>query len=127
MDMVLDTVDSDMAMDLDTMAIMDLDTTDTARGLLMLSLRPRLIRTTDTDMVWDTDVDSTVAISDTLDTSLLRTRIWSGIQTWILRWPSRIRWTPRLRTWIWSWIPWIRIWPWTWILWPSWTWILRIR
>merc|ERR1711881_586836 len=43
-------------MDLDTMAIMDLDTTDTARGLLMLSLRPRLI-------------DTTVAISDTLDTS----------------------------------------------------------
>merc|ERR1712098_115687 len=66
MDMVLDTVDSDMAMDLDTMAIMDLDTTeDTARGLLMLSLRPRLIHTTDTD----TDVDTTVAISDTLDTS----------------------------------------------------------
>merc|ERR1712036_160566 len=63
MDMVLDTVDSDMAMDLDTMAIMDLDTTDTARGLLML--RPRLIHTTDTD----TDVDTTVAISDTLDTS----------------------------------------------------------
>merc|ERR1712036_204044 len=68
MDMVLDTVDSDMAMDLDTMTIMDLDTTDTAgtaRGLLMLSLRPRLIHTTDTD----TDVDTTVAISDTLDTS----------------------------------------------------------
>ena len=58
-----------MVMDLDTMAIMDLDTTDTARGLLMLSLRPRLILTTDTDMVWDTDVDTTVAISDTLDTS----------------------------------------------------------
>merc|ERR1712036_64819 len=31
----------------------------------MLSLRPRLIHTTDTD----TDVDTTVAISDTLDTS----------------------------------------------------------
>merc|ERR1719481_1909292 len=65
MDMVLDTVDSDMVMDLDTMAIMDLDTTeDTARGLLMLSLRPRLIHTTDTD----TDVDTTVAILD-LDTT----------------------------------------------------------
>merc|ERR1711881_674774 len=70
MDMVLDTVDSDMAMDLDTMAIMDLDTTDTERGLLMLSLRPRLIHTTDTDiMVSDTDMgsdmDTMVAISDT--------------------------------------------------------------
>merc|ERR1711881_384338 len=73
MDMVLDTVDSDMAMDLDTMAIMDLDTTDTAdtaRGLLMLSLRPRLILTTDMDiMVSDTDMgsdmDTMVAISDT--------------------------------------------------------------
>merc|ERR1712121_567855 len=54
-----------MAMDSDTMAIMDLGTTDMARGLLMLSLRPRLILTTDTDMVWDTDVDTTVAISDT--------------------------------------------------------------
>merc|ERR1711890_222958 len=42
---------------------------DTARGLPMLSLRPRLILTTDTDMVWDTDVDTTVAISDTPDTS----------------------------------------------------------
>merc|ERR1712080_587042 len=62
MDMVLDTVDL-------AMAIMDLGTTDTARGLLMLSLRPRLILTTDTDMVWDTDVDTTVAISDTPDTS----------------------------------------------------------
>merc|ERR1719309_921460 len=38
-----------------------------ARGLLMLSLRPRLILSTDTDMVWDTDVDTTVAISDTPD------------------------------------------------------------
>merc|ERR1719309_85222 len=59
--MVLDTVDSDMAMDLDTMAIMDLDTTVayTARGLLMLSLRPRLILTTDMDiMVSDTDMGS---------------------------------------------------------------------
>merc|ERR1712002_678823 len=57
-----------MAMDSDIMAIMDLGTTDMARGLLMLSLRPRLILTTDTDMVWDTDVDTTVAISDTPDT-----------------------------------------------------------
>merc|ERR1712121_439807 len=57
-----------MAMDSDTMAIMDLGTTDMARGLLMLSLRPRLILTTDTDMVWDTDVDTPVAISDTPDT-----------------------------------------------------------
>merc|ERR1712126_659870 len=63
--MVLDTVDSDMVMDLDTMAIMDLDTTDTARGLLMLSLRPRLIHTTDTDMVWDMDVDTTLDTSAT--------------------------------------------------------------
>merc|ERR1719348_2433453 len=51
------------------MAIMDLGTTDTARGLLMLNLRPTLILTTDTDMVWDTDVDTTVAISDTPVTS----------------------------------------------------------
>merc|ERR1712115_692397 len=74
MDMVLDTVDSDMAMDLDTMAIMDLDTTDTARGLLMLSLRPRLILTTDMDiMVSDTDMgsdmDTMVDISDTATAS----------------------------------------------------------
>merc|ERR1719292_23827 len=55
MDMVLDTVDTDMV---DTM-VMDSDTT--ARGLLMLSLRPRLILTTDTDMV--SDMDTTVAIS----------------------------------------------------------------
>merc|ERR1712243_224705 len=59
MDMVLDTVDSDMVMDMDTMAIMDLDTTDTARGLLMLSLRPRLIHTTDMDM--DMEIDTCTA------------------------------------------------------------------
>merc|ERR1712033_57023 len=62
-----------MAMDSDTMAIMDLGTTDMARGLLMLSLRPRLILTTDTDMVWDTDVDTTVAISDTPDSDTVCT------------------------------------------------------
>merc|ERR1712002_1139219 len=62
-----------MAMDSDTMAIMDLGTTDMARGLLMLSLRPRLILTTDTDMVWDTDVDTMVSISDTPDSDTVCT------------------------------------------------------
>merc|ERR1719228_1198636 len=72
MDMVLDTVDTDMV---DTMAIMDSDTT--ARGLLMLSLRPRLILTTlvdtmvdtsdmpdisDMDMAMDSDTDTDLAI-----------------------------------------------------------------
>merc|ERR1712226_408439 len=64
-DMVLDTVDTDMV---DTM-VMDSDTT--ARGLLMLSLRPRLILTTMVDMVSDMpdmpdmDVESTDMVSDT--------------------------------------------------------------
>merc|ERR1719347_127802 len=66
-----------MAMDSDTMAIMDLGTTDMARGLLMLSLRPRLILTTDTDMVWDTDMvsdmDTLAAISDTPDSDTVCT------------------------------------------------------
>merc|ERR1712002_832347 len=67
-----------MAMDSDTMAIMDLGTTDMARGLLMLSLRPRLILTTDTDiMVSDTDMvsdmDTMVAISDTPDSDTVCT------------------------------------------------------
>merc|ERR1712121_592843 len=60
------------------MAIMDLGTTDTARGLLMLNLRPRLILTTDTDiMVSDTDMvsdmDTMVAISDTPDSDTVCT------------------------------------------------------
>merc|ERR550519_3110363 len=65
MDMVLDTVDTDMV---DTM-VMDSDST--ARGLLMLSLRPRLILTTMVDMVSDMpdmpdmDVESTDMVSDT--------------------------------------------------------------
>merc|ERR1712243_391252 len=59
----LDTSATDMDMD------MDIDTC-TARGLLMLNLRPRLILTTDMDiMVSDTDMgsdmDTMVAISDT--------------------------------------------------------------
>merc|ERR1712080_435016 len=70
MDMVLDTVDL-------AMAIMDLGTTDTARGLLMLSLRPRLILTTDTDMVWDTpdtsatDMDMYMAVDSCTARGLL--------------------------------------------------------
>merc|ERR1712002_336638 len=60
-----------MAMDSDTMAIMDLGTTDTARGLLMLNLRPRLILTTDTDMVWGTDLDMDMAIDTCMARGLL--------------------------------------------------------
>merc|ERR1712112_382159 len=96
MDMVLDIVDSDMAMDLDTMAIMDLDTTDTARGLLMLSLRPRLIHTTDTDMVWDMDVDTTLAISDTLDTSATDMDMDMDIDTCMARGLLKLSLRPRL-------------------------------
>merc|ERR1711874_861545 len=49
MDTVLDMVmAADTAMDSDTMVAMD----TTARGLLRLSLRPRLIPTTMVDMVW---------------------------------------------------------------------------
>merc|ERR1719392_631221 len=96
MDMVLDTVDSDTVMDLDTMAIMDLDTTDTARGLLMLSLRPRLIHTTDTDMVWDMDVDTTVAISDTLDTSAMDMDMDMEIDTCTARGLLKLSLRPRL-------------------------------
>merc|ERR1712226_1842993 len=73
MDMVLDTVDTDMA---DTMA----------RGLLMLSLRPRLILTTlvdtmvdtsdmpdisDMDMAMDSDTDTDLAIGLTTARGLL--------------------------------------------------------
>merc|ERR550519_1675166 len=78
MDMVLDTVDTDMV---DTM-VMDSDTT--ARGLLMLSLRPRLILTTlvdtmvDTsdmpdisDMDMDSDTDTDLAIGLTTARGLL--------------------------------------------------------
>merc|ERR550519_2121328 len=67
MDMVLDTVDTDMV---DTM-VMDSDTT--ARGLLMLSLRPRLILTTmvDTDTALDsTAMDMDSDMPDTSDTDL---------------------------------------------------------
>merc|ERR550519_1513043 len=80
MDMVLDTVDTDMV---DTM-VMDSDTT--ARGLLMLSLRPRLILTTlvdtmvdtsdmpdisDMDMAMDSDTDTDLAIGLTTARGLL--------------------------------------------------------
>merc|ERR1711872_1216531 len=62
--MVLVTLDTDTVSDSDTMA-MDSDTT--ARGLLMLSLRLRLILTT--DMVSDTDMAlDTPDTSDTPDT-----------------------------------------------------------
>merc|ERR1712055_1212002 len=61
-----DISDMDMAMDSDTDTDLAIGLS-TARGLLMLSLRPRLILTTDTDMV--SDMDTTVAISDMPDTS----------------------------------------------------------
>merc|ERR1712114_170546 len=59
-------------MDSDTMA-MDLDTTDTARGLLMLRPIPTFFTedTTDMDMDSDTtdmDSDTTDTVLDTLDT-----------------------------------------------------------
>merc|ERR1719347_685795 len=85
-----------MAMDSDTMAIMDLGTTDMARGLLMLSLRPRLILTTDTDMVWDTDVDTTVAISDTLDTLATDLDMDMAIDTCMARGLLMLNLRPRL-------------------------------
>merc|ERR1712002_519912 len=85
-----------MAMDLDTMAIMDLGTTDTARGLLMLNLRPRLILTTDTDMVWDTDVDTTVAISDTPDTLATDLDMDMAIDTSMARGLLMLNLRPRL-------------------------------
>merc|ERR1712240_151222 len=74
-DMVLVTLDTDTVSDSDTMA-MDSDTT--ARGLLMLSLKLRLILTTDTvldtDTVSDTDTAlDTPDISDTLDTAVTTT------------------------------------------------------
>merc|ERR1711921_7785 len=69
-------------------------TTDMARGLLMLSLRPRLILTTDTDMVWDTDVDTTEAISDTPDT--LATDLDMAIDTCMARGLLMLNLRPRL-------------------------------
>merc|ERR1711925_13424 len=60
-----DTPDTDTVSDSDTMA-MDSDTT--ARGLLMLSLRLRLILTTDTVLDMDTVSDTDMAL-DTPDTS----------------------------------------------------------
>merc|ERR550519_407605 len=72
MDMVLDTVDTDMV---DTM-VMDSDTT--ARGLLMLSLRPRLILTTLVDTMVDTsdmpdisDMDMAMDSDTDLDTAVV--------------------------------------------------------
>merc|ERR1719516_142076 len=63
--MVLVTLDTDTVSDSDTMA-MDSDTT--ARGLLMLSLRLRLILTMDTVLDMDTVSDTDMAL-DTPDTS----------------------------------------------------------
>merc|ERR1712133_335370 len=63
--MVLVTLDTDTVSDSDTMA-MDSDTT--ARGLLMLSLRLRLILTTDMVLDMDTVSDTDMAL-DTPDTS----------------------------------------------------------
>merc|ERR1712126_779005 len=68
----------------------DLDTTDTARGLLMLSLRPRLIHTTDTDMVWDMDVDTT------LDTSATDMDMDMDIDTCMTRGLLKLSLRPRL-------------------------------
>merc|ERR1719260_155291 len=100
MDLVtLDTMVSDS----DTMA-MGSDT-PTARGLLMLSLRLRLIPTTDTDMVSDTDMAlDTPDTSDTPDTADTTTasRLHQGLsvnkqlefrQKWIvisLKFPSPV-------------------------------------
>merc|ERR1711921_49979 len=57
------------------MAIMDLGTTDTARGLLMLNLRPRLILTTvaisDTPDTLATDLDMDMAIDTCMARGLL--------------------------------------------------------
>merc|ERR1712002_876931 len=78
------------------MAIMDLGTTDTARGLLMLNLRPRLILTTDTDMVWDTDVHTTVAISDTPDTLATDLDMDMAIDTCMARGLLMLNLRPRL-------------------------------
>merc|ERR1712089_17217 len=66
--MVLVTLDT-MVSDSDTMA-MDSDT-PTARGLLMLSLRLRLILTTDTVLDTDTvsDTDTALDTPDTVDTT----------------------------------------------------------
>merc|ERR1712112_39513 len=59
--------DTDTDLELDTSDMPDTLDTSTARGLLMLSLRPRLILTT--DMVSDTDTDlDTSDMPDTLDT-----------------------------------------------------------
>merc|ERR1719357_382743 len=104
--MVLVTLDT-MVSDSDTMA-MDSDT-PTARGLLMLSLRLRLILTTDTvldtDTVSDTDTDlDTPDTSDTPDTADTTTasRLHQGLsvnkqlefrQKWIvisLKFPSPV-------------------------------------
>merc|ERR1712002_198024 len=71
---ISDTPDT-LATDLDMDMAID---TCMARGLLMLNLRPRLILTTDTDiMVSDTDMvsdmDTMVAISDTPDSDTVCT------------------------------------------------------
>merc|ERR1719147_494585 len=61
--------DTDTALELDTSDMPDTLDTSTARGLLMLSLRPRLILTTDTVSDTDTDLElDTSDMPDTLDT-----------------------------------------------------------
>merc|ERR550519_1551493 len=86
MDMVLD-MDMDMVLDtVDTVDTMVMDSDTTARGLLMLNLRPRLILTTlvdtmvdtsdmpdisDMDMAMDSDTDTDLAIGLTTARGLL--------------------------------------------------------
>merc|ERR1712105_49024 len=69
-----DTAVDSTAMDMDSdMPAMDMDSDTTARGLLMLSLRPRLILTTmvDTDTALDsTAMDMDSDMPDTSDTDL---------------------------------------------------------
>merc|ERR1719481_305693 len=101
MEDILDTPDLDTPDTSDTMA-MDSDT-PTARGLLMLSLRLRLILTTDTVLDTDTALDTpdildTMADSDTTARGLLMLRpslpsLWRT--PWIRR-TSRILWRTQI-------------------------------
>merc|ERR1712098_177009 len=62
--------DTDTDLELDTSDMPDTLDTSTARGLLMLSLRPRLILTTDTVSDTDTDLDtSDMPDSDTAEST----------------------------------------------------------
>merc|ERR1712114_53214 len=70
MDMDFMVSDTDTDLELDTSDMPDTLDTSTARGLLMLSLRPRLILTTDTVSDTDTDLDtSDMPDSDTAEST----------------------------------------------------------